>query len=235
MSKWVRVISFCLPLIIVGCGVGGFIIWSKEPQRFPLKDVAIEGELKSISEQDIKSVVLPFLSKGFFWVNVEAVQKDVRKLPWVEALEVRRVWPDKLSIQVREKVAQARWGEKGVLSTIGDVFYPEASTIPKALPYFEGPDTQAKEVLQQYFVLLELLGPLGLRVESLVLSKDGSWEAALDNGITVILGKTAFNERMHRFVLAYQSRLQTQSKQIAYVDLRYPNGLAVGWKEGNHQ
>ncbi len=234
MSAWVRVISLSLPLMIVAGGLGGLVIWSKEPQRFPLKDVAVEGELKSLSEQDIKALVLPFLSKGFFWVDVEDVQESVRELPWIEGLEVRRVWPDRLSVHVREKVAQARWGTTGVLSTAGDIFYPEASTIPEALPYFEGPDKQAREVLRQYFALLELLGPLGLRVQSLSVSKEGSWQAALDNGIKVILGKTALNERMHRFALAYQSQLQKQSTQIAYVDLRYPNGLAVGWKEDSH-
>jgi cell division protein FtsQ len=224
--------SLCLPLVLLGSGLGGLIIWSKEPDRFPLKALDVQGELKSISEQDIKSLVLPFLPEGFFWVNVQAIQQHVKELPWVETADVRRVWPDRISVQVKEKIAQARWGEKGVLSTEGDVFYPKALTIPSALPRFDGPDKQAKEVLQQYFTLLELLGPLGLRIQGLVLSPEGSWQAVLDNGITLVLGKTALSERTHRFVLAYQSRLQPESGRIAYVDLRYTNGFAIGWKTG---
>ena len=73
---------------------------------------------------------------------------------------------------------------------------------------------------------------MGLTIQELDLSTNGSWKILLDNGIAVILGKTGLSERMTRFMLAYQHSLQAQSQQIAYIDLRYTNGFAIGWKAG---
>lgn len=208
------------------------VAWSKETDRFPLRTIEVQAELKSVKESDIKAVVLPFLPKGFFWLNVKSVQKRLKEVPWVQSAEVRRLWPDRLAVTVKERTAQARWGSKGVLSTDGVVFYPERTSLPDKLPYFEGPEERVKDILENYLTFLELLGPVGLTIRELQLSPEGTWRIVLDNGVAVILGKTALNERMTRFVLAYQSRLQAQSGRIAYIDLRYANGFAVGWKSG---
>lgn len=206
-------------------------MWSKQPDRFPLRTIDVTAELKAMKEQDIKATVLPFLPKGFFWVDVDSVQQSLTRLPWIQSAEIRRVWPDRLEISVQEKTAQARWGEEGVLSTEGVVFYPDVTTLPEKLPRFYGPSDRAKEVLHQYLNLLELLSPIGLTVQSLALSAEGSWRLVLDNGVAIILGKTGLSERMGRFVLAYQGSLQAQIQRIAYIDLRYTNGFAIGWKK----
>ena len=177
-------------------------------------------------------MVSPFLSKGFFWLNVQNVQDSLGNLPWIQSVEVRRVWPDRLLIILEERTAQATWGENGVLSTEGVIFYPDVSSIPSKLPRFQGPDDRVKDILQQYFTLLEVLGPVGLTIQALDISKEGSWRMVLDNGMSVVIGKAAFSERMARFILAYPGKLQGKSQQIAYIDLRYTNGFAIGWKAG---
>ncbi len=231
MSSFTRLISITVPVIIIVVGLGSLVVWSRQPDRFPLKTVEIRSGLKEVTEDEIKAQVLPYLDKGFFWLNVSAVQKNLQLLPWVQAVELRRIWPDKLLIVVQEKRAQARWGEKGILSTDGAIFYPTGN-IPEGIPQFNGPETRAKEVLQQYLTLLEMLGPIGLTVQQLDLSMDGSWRMRLDSGLDVILGKTGLHERMARFVLAYKGSFHAESMRIAYIDLRYTNGFAIGWKEG---
>jgi cell division protein FtsQ len=54
----------------------------------------------------------------------------------------------------------------------------------------------------------------------------------LDNGIALILGRTALVERLNRFVLAYELNLKEHIEQIVYIDCRYTNGLAIGYKTG---
>ena len=225
-------LSVILPLAIIVVGLGALVVWSWHPDRFPLRIVQVRAQLKQLKESDIKTTVLPFLSQGFFRLSVRSIRDELQQLPWVQSVEVRRVWPDILQIAVQEQMAQAKWGEKGVLSTEGKIFYPDPQTIPSKLPQFEGPDARAKEMQQQYLALLEALGPIGLTVQKLDLSANGAWQMLLDNGMTVILGKTGLSDRINRFVMAYQSNLQAQSQRIAYVDLRYTNGFAVGWKAG---
>jgi cell division protein FtsQ len=38
-------------------------------------------------------------------------------------------------------------------------------------------------------------------------------------------------EKMRRFVSVYEKALKEHNTNIARVDLRYPNGLAVAWRE----
>ena len=232
MSKWMRWVSIILPLTIIVVGLGAVVIWSWHPERFPLRTVQVRAQLKQLKESDIKATVLPFLSQGFFRVSVRAIRDELQHLPWVQSVEVRRIWPDVLQVSIQEQMAQAKWGEKGILSTDGTIFYPDPDTIPLKLPQFEGPNERAKEMQQQYLALLEALVPIGLTVEKLNLAPNGAWQMVLDNGMTVILGRTGLNDRINRFVLAYQSNLQAQSQRIAYVDLRYTNGFAIGWKTG---
>lgn len=232
MSKWLRVVSIFLPFGLIVLGLSALVIWSREPTRFPVRTIEIREplRLKQISEAEIRAAVVPLLVKGFFWLDVRSAQKELQQIPWLRTADVRRVWPDKLVISVEEQTAQAKWGDKGILSTEGVIFYPKLATVSEKLPQFNGPDDRAREMLQQYFTLLETLGPIGLTVCSIDLSSTGNWRVVLDNGIEVVLGKTGLPERLNRFRLAYQSNLQAKSEHIAYVDLRYSNGFAIGWK-----
>jgi cell division protein FtsQ len=225
-----RWVSVFLPLAIILVSLSLVVVWSRHPDRFPLRTVEIRSPLKHVTEAEVKASLVPFLNKGFFWLNVQAVQTCLKRLPWVQTVNIRRVWPDRLVVLVQEKTAQARWGERGVLSTNGVIFYPELATIPEKLPRFEGPASEVLIMQQQYFALLEQLGSVGLTIKSLNLSLNGALKILLDNDVSIILGKHAMNERMARFVLAYQGTLQGQRQRIAYVDLRYTNGFAIGWK-----
>lgn len=64
----------------------------------------------------------------------------------------------------------------------------------------------------------------------LELAQRGSWRFRLDNGMQVILGTHEKKQRLHRFVKAYNQSLKKDQASIAYVDMRYTTGMAVGWK-----
>lgn len=232
MSIMRRILSTALPIMLVAIGLVAIVYWALHSGQFPLRVIDIKSELKHVSEQEIQTVVTPHLAKGFFGLEVGAVQKSLKQLPWIEVVEVRRVWPDQLAVLVKEKTAQARWGDEGILSTDGTIFYPVSVNISEKLPKFVGPAGRSLEMLQQYLTVLELLGPTGLTVKALELSPAGAWQIVLDNGIAIILGKTGLNERTVRFVQAYHGNLRAQIERIAYIDLRYTNGFAIGWKAG---
>lgn len=225
-------LKLVLKLLIVGICLGGGILlvsWTKYPEHFPLRIIEIREEVTRVNPEELKSLIAPHTEKGFFGLEVETLQNLISQHPWVEKVSIRRIWPDRIAISIQEKIPQALWGDNGVLSTEGDIFYPDKSSIPEGLPLFVGPLLRAKEMQQEYFVLLEMLGPLGLKIDNLTLSEEGAWQMRLNNGITVILGKTALDERMGRFLLIYQ-KLEDKSHNIEYLDLRYTNGMAIGWK-----
>lgn len=233
MSLVSRLVFTVLPL---GLGLGAvlsLLILVKDPGRFPLRIIEIQNELKWMPSEVISQMVSSYLEQGFFGVDVEAIQSQVNSLPWIASSEVQRVWPDKISIRLTEQSPLARFGEKGILSTEGKVFYPESFSLPSGYPWFRGPEKAAIEMLKEYLDFLEMLSPLGLSIAELNLSEEGVYKVQLDNGIAIILGKTALAERLSRFILVYPSQLKSETARIAYLDLRYTNGMAIGWKAGN--
>ena len=47
----------------------------------------------------------------------------------------------------------------------------------------------------------------------------------------MLLGRDRLVEKMRRFFAIYDKTLKEQITNIARIDLRYANGLAVGWRE----
>ena len=56
----------------------------------------------------------------------------------------------------------------------------------------------------------------------------------LDNGVQVRLGRQQIDARFERFMLAAAKLVSQRAADIAYVDMRYSNGFAVGWRSGGH-
>ncbi len=233
--SWKRICSLCVSfLLLMGAGALG-ILWTQNAKHFPVRVIEITEALKQIPEDTLMDCVSPHLVKGFFWLKVQSIQHDIANVAWVVSSSVKRVWPDKIQVSLQERMPQARFGEKGVMDTEGHVFYPEYSAnavVLNKLPLFTGPVEKSQDMLQQYYTVLESLGPLGLTVTELHLSDYGALEIMLDNGIALILGRTALGERLNRFVLAYELELKAQMDQIVYIDCRYTNGLAIGYKTG---
>jgi cell division protein FtsQ len=83
-----------------------------------------------------------------------------------------------------------------------------------------------------YQQAIEILGPNELIVEELTIDDRGQVEARLQGGIILVMGKEELVEqRLRRFVAIYRAELVFHKDTIASVDLRYSNGLAVGYRE----
>ena len=64
------------------------------------------------------------------------------------------------------------------------------------------------------------------------LDARGAWEFDLANGVTVRLGRRQVDERFDKFVDAALKLVTERGDAISYVDMRYANGFAVGWRSG---
>ena len=60
----------------------------------------------------------------------------------------------------------------------------------------------------------------------------GAWELDLADGITVRLGSRQVDERFERFMVTAVKLIAQRADDIAYVDMRYSNGFAIGWRSG---
>ncbi|GMQ87029.1 MAG: cell division protein FtsQ/DivIB [Gammaproteobacteria bacterium] len=222
-----------LALVTVVASAGGLTLlleWMNNPREWPVQSVHIEGGFRHLQRADIQNEVAPLASDGFFAMNVAMIQQRIQQLPWVDQVSVRRVWPDKLDIQVREQQPVAHWGARGFLNARAQVFEPEQPLELAPLPHFEGPEGYEWRVLEMYRRMQALLKPLKLGVGSLQLDARRTWRVQLSNGLTLEVGRSHPVQRIARFVRVYPAILAAGDGRVLAVDLRYSNGFAVRWQ-----
>lgn len=196
---------------------------------FPIKTVRVYG-VNRIDQQEVQALILPLVKHGFFAINVDYVRNRLLQMPWVANLNVRRIWPDKVEITVIERRAIANWNNDGLVSETGEVFSPKPETYPNNLPQFAGPAGKQLEMLKQFKQMNRILTPLHAKISYLELTPYETWKLKLDNGISMQVGHKDILTRLDHFVRVYPKIVGDQAALVDYIDLRYPNGVAVRWK-----
>jgi cell division protein FtsQ len=201
----------------------------KQTNEFPIHQVKIYG-VKHLNAEETQQMLLPFVHNGFFAVEVDAIKEQLLQTPWVADASVRRVWPDQVIITIAERTPIARWNENSLLSSTGEIFNPAPESFPSGLPDFIGPDGQQISMLDFYSKITTLLNPLHLKIKRFALSPYLSWDMEFANGMKVRLGYKDVLTRVGHFVKVYSKIVGVRADDVDYVDLRYPNGLAIRWK-----
>jgi len=191
---------------------------------FPLREVKIDGQLAHVNREQIKLIVGKHLKGNFFTLDLVKARDAFQKLPWAREVSVRRRWPDKLEVAIEEHQALARWGNIALVNTHGELF--QAATDAE-LPVFYGPGDGVMEVTKSYGNYSKILNQADIKIAQVTLSPRRSWEIKTDKGLLIALGRVDMDARLNKFAGAYQSTLSQLNVQVAYADLRYPNGFAV--------
>lgn len=197
----------------------------------PISKVSVRGDLTYVDQLTVQERMAPFVEASFFKVDLDALRHDLEQMPWIAHVEVRRVWPDQVTVRLEEHLPIARWGDEALLNNSGQAFTPSDLARYEHLPQLHGPKRAQQRVMQQYQMLSQMLRPLGFSIERLELRARGSWFVTTDQGIELSLGRDQIIEKMRRFTAIYQQTLAQESEKIARIDLRYANGLAVAWRE----
>lgn len=217
-------------LAVLGYGMW----WFSRPQVSPIRDVEVHGEFQYLNGKDIELAVKPFLPDGFFGLNMNALKTALAEVPWVESAELRRVWPGKLLVILRERTALAQWMSGGYVSTEGVRFTPERG--PQGLVKLGGPDGSAAAAANNYRRLAPLLAEAGLRLREIESDARRAWRMRIERSrpgsersesIELKLGSADLRDRLQRFTTVYAQALAKDGRALANVDLRYTNGLAV--------
>ncbi len=199
----------------------------------PIQRILISGSFQRVSPGDVERAVKDKVrSAGLVSVDLDAVRSAVAQLPWVDTVSVQRGWPRALSVIVVEQVAAARWGENGLLNTRGELFASAATHIPPELARLSGPPGTQGVVAARFLAAQGRLVEAGLHLTALRLDERGAWELDLADGITVRLGSRQVDERFERFMITAVKLITQRADDIGYVDMRYSNGFAIGWKAG---
>jgi len=204
--------------------------WIQDPHQWPVNNVRIEGTFHYLQQAEVQQVVAPLAAAGFFVMDVADIQARLQSLAWVKQVSVRRVWPDQLSIRVREQQAVAHWGADGFINAQAEVFKPGPVIGLVGLPRLSGPQGYQQRVLTMYRKMQTRLQPLQLTVAALTLDARRAWQLQLSNGLSLAAGRNGALQRLARFIGVYPAILAAGKGRLTAVDLRYSNGFAAHWQ-----
>ena len=73
--------------------------------------------------------------------DVDVIQQQIERLPWIKQASVRKQWPDELKIHLVEYVPVARWNDLHMVDAEGKAFSVPAERAGKQkLPLLYGPE-----------------------------------------------------------------------------------------------
>ncbi len=227
MPKLRILISVLIYSLMLGGGYAGYALLQR-PDFLPVQQVEVPKQMQHVKAVDVLSVVHREMRGNFFTVDIAHLRQMIERLPWVRQVDIQRSFPDRLTVNIVEFQAHARWNQGMLLSADGQAFWVSDAK-NETLPQLIGPEGTEKLVLEKYAEFSQELEKQHLQIKQLTLSPRRAWQVRLDNDIVVELGRENMKLRLARFVAAYPEHFAGARNMIKQVDLRYRNGFAVQW------
>lgn len=193
---------------------------------FAVEDVRVSGN-QHTSEIDILQLLGLDGSTSLLGLDIAAARQALSELPWVESAEVRKVYPSTVEVVLRERQAYGIWQHGNDLSLIersGSVIAPLRDNKFASLPLFVGRDAEtAAAAIDEEFSQWPAIAS---RVKAFVRVGGRRWDVHLESGIVVRLPEENVPGAL-ALLNRFDAEQQVLSRDIAVVDLRLPDRVAV--------
>ena len=187
-------------------------------------DVMGEGRLH---EQDIHIALGVYPGDYLFEMDVKAAQKRVEALNWVDKAVVRRLWPDRVVVQIIERKPYALWQNKGHITLIDAKGVAIDKTSPEQYPSLTlivGP--KANEFLGDVN-LIESKIDLSGRVSGYVRNTSGRWDIYIDDGRKKIMLPHSDLDLAISRLSSLQDVSRILDREVSVIDLRLTDRLTL--------
>lgn len=230
-----KIIYRSLGLLVLLISFAGVAWFASEPLtrllERPLKSVAVEGQFQYLPKDRAMELIEKEIDGDFLQLNLERLKNVLQADPWVEHVYLSRRWPDTLVVKISEQKPIARWDANGFLNQRGEIIRVKDTDKLLGLPWLQGNENNAREIMQQYQDLATLLRTRGLEIVALKCDNKKSWRLTLKNDVEIAIGREQVMEKLRRFVTVYDKFLNSVWGDVKAIDARYPNGVAVRWVE----
>lgn len=223
-SEWHRLISVLILAIPAGMG---WMLWTALDRR--IETVQVVSPLSPEESSAVTAAVYAALDGGILSADIDKVADALIDLSWPRSVSVRRVWPDRLDVEVLKSTLIARWKDGLYLTSTGALVVSAEPALH--LPLFECEMATPREAMEMYGLLHEIAAQESLELTALQQNRIGEWQIRFADQMTVNLGADQMIDRMRRFMTTWRNQTVTAGKTIAYVDTRYPNGVAIRFNE----
>jgi cell division protein FtsQ len=220
-------------IIITLCGFQYFL--KNHAKNF--MTLSIKGDILHSDASFIRNKMVPGVSGNFYTIDLNKTQTLFEAMPWVKQAVVKRVYPNRIELNLFEHKPRAIWGAREDMKLVDENgFIFEANSVDDEfdqMPQLIGPEGQGKYMLDMYKNIGTAMGPLKQKLKTLELNARGSWIATLESDAHIELGRGGAVEvmdRVSKFTAGVEqtlTRLNKKPTDILYVDLRHAEGYAI--------
>lgn len=196
----------------------------------PVERFHIRSDLSPAEQAELQKVLQRHPVGGILSTDLKSLRTRLEDMDWAREISVRRLWPATVAIEVLREQPLAKWGAQHYITASGAlVALPDEHA---NLPQFEVALAQPEQAMRLYILFRHLSAEHELEVRSMHQNAQGEWQIEFDRGFAVGLGTVDLAERLGRFLTVYAEVLRPAEQGIDYVDVRYSNGVAVRFTDG---
>lgn len=214
---------------------------------FDLKNVILvveNNKTPNVKKEDIYKIINESLNGTALNTDLEQISFRILNNLWVSDVVVRRIWPNKMLVRVKENKVVAVFNKQTFLTEDGHLTRIPLSEKSKIesngdcrLLELEGPMTAIPLMMKHAQLFGNSLSEIGLNLKTLRLTEQYSWEVETVSNLLLRFGvnysDSPISLRLKNFVRAFPKLKEnftnnlSANNRIKHVDLRYAQGFAV--------
>lgn len=209
---------------------GNALLQLTAKQGLMLEMVFVEG-LHHLDEGYIRAL-LPQKEVPLLSLDLPKIRHSIEQMGWVETADIQRVYPNRLHIDVKERVARAIWQYDGNLHLIdasGEVISLDVSRFSH-LPVLVGED--ANLYASSLLTFLTEEPDLMERIASVIRVGGRRWNVRFKNGVEVKLPENQPDIRW-RALSSLHRTSRILDRKVDYIDMRNEHRIYVAAQD-NH-
>ena len=214
---------------------------------FDLRNVILvveNNKTPNVKKEDIYKIINESLNGTALNTDLEQISFRILNNLWVSDVVVRRIWPNKMLVRVKENKLVAVFNKQNFVTEDGHLTRIPLSEKSKIesngdcrLLELEGPMTAIPLMMKHAQLFGNSLSEIGLNLKTLRLTEQYSWEVETVSNLLLKFGvnysDSPISLRLKNFVRAFPKLKENftnnlpANNRIKHVDLRYAQGFAV--------
>ncbi|MGB0495598.1 MAG: cell division protein FtsQ/DivIB [Kangiellaceae bacterium] len=210
-------------------------------EQWEVSQISINDNLIQVTPLEIAKIMKREEYSYLLNIDIKNLQDEIKKIPWVKQVELRKKWPNTLEIKIEEHQAVA-WFNNELLVSSGKLVEKTSENEKLALPIVEinaqsflgdtrNDEPGAKQqnqylrIVEEYLFIQKKMLEMGIKIDTLNISENLTWTFTSGNDLKIIVGRKRKFERIEQLNNVISSIKDIEN--IGIIDLRYSNGFAV--------
>ncbi len=222
------------------CLIITMLPWFFSQPNFHLKYLILNissDNVQHVKPKELKKLVIMELNGTALTTDLGPIYKSVLSHPWIKEATVRRIWPNKILVNLVEHNIIGVWSDGRFVTQAGKLLQfdkLQSESINKEKNCFllklDGPNETVTAVLDRARMISKKAIKVGLQTTGVQLTSQYDWRVFFSNGMKMELGgenlETPLEKRLDNFFNSIAWVRKKIKKDLISVDLRYAQGFA---------